>query len=135
MFISTKVQNLLWRTPEVTYCNNQRACLVIFHFRYHAYMTTKGLGLGSAKVEVLPTKYMSKILIDSCAKYCSYIEAVVGLWCIAPLSNKFAVIFWRSILLVEETDVHGKYHRLTNLITQHNVVSRFDLTSFSCRML
>lgn len=41
-------------------------------------MTTKGLGLGSAKVEVLPTKYMSKILIDSCAKYCSYIEAGGG---------------------------------------------------------
>jgi hypothetical protein len=49
-----------------------------FHFRYHAYMTTKGLGLGSAKVEVLPTKYMSKILIDSCVKYCSYIEAGGG---------------------------------------------------------
>ena len=41
-------------------------------------MTTKGLGLGSAKVEVLSTQYMSKILIDSCAKYCSYIEAGGG---------------------------------------------------------
>ena len=41
-------------------------------------MTTTGLGLGSAKVEVLPTKYMSKILIDSCVKYCSYIEAGGG---------------------------------------------------------
>jgi hypothetical protein len=41
-------------------------------------MTTKGLGLGSAKVKVLPTKYMSKILIDSCAKYYNYIEVGGG---------------------------------------------------------
>jgi len=30
-------------------------------FRYHADMTTKGLGLGSAKVEVLRIRYIKRV--------------------------------------------------------------------------
>jgi hypothetical protein len=48
------------------------------------------------------------------------------LWCLTPLSTIFNYISWRSILLVEETGVHGENHRPVashwhNL--SHNVVS------------
>jgi hypothetical protein len=36
----------------------------------------------------------------------------LGLWCFEGTFNNISVISWRTVLLVEETGVHGKNHQL-----------------------
>ena len=55
-----------------------------------------------------------------------YIGLVLGLWCFNANFNNISVISWQSVLLVEETGVHGENHRPVSNHSQslsHNVVS------------
>jgi len=59
----------------------------------------------------------------------------LGLWCLMPPFSNISVISWRSVLLVEETEVPGENHWQT---LSHNVVSstprheRGRTHNFSC---
>jgi hypothetical protein len=44
------------------------------------------------------------------------------LWCLTPLSNNISVILWQSVLLVEETGVHGKTTDLSQVTDKLHLI-------------
>jgi len=63
---------------------------------------------------------------------------LLGLWCLMPLISNISVISWRSVLLVQETEVPGETTDLSQVTNKlyhimlyrvHFVLAGFELTT------